>query len=77
MTSFEFSQSHNMPPAPPMCNLSDLPHDKTSDDGGPGDAAGLRPFGVVIYFSTAAAQAHQVYCKDKQAQTQTHCTNTG
>lgn len=60
-----------------MFHLVDSPHDEASDDGSPGDAAGLRPFGVVIYFFAAAAQAHQVYCKDKEAQTQTHCTNTG
>lgn len=33
----------------------DSPHDQACDDGGPGDAAGLRPLGVFIDVFAAAA----------------------
>lgn len=50
----------------------DPPHDEATDDGGPGDAAGLGPLGVLIDVLAAAAHADQVDGEDQQAHAQTH-----
>lgn len=59
-----------------LFNHSDSPYDETCNDGSPADTAGFRSFGVIIYVLAAAAEADQVYCQKKQAQTEAHCTNT-
>lgn len=51
---------------------ADSPKDEARHHGDPGDAAGLRPFGVLVNVRAAAAQADQVDGQDQEAQAQTH-----
>lgn len=55
----------------------DSPHDQACYDGGPGDAAGLRPLGVFVDVFAAAAQADQVDGEDQQAQAQADGADAG
>lgn len=59
-----------------MFHCSDSPHEEARDDGDPGDTAGLRPFGVLIYVFAAEAEAEQVNHQDQQAQTQANGADT-
>lgn len=56
-------------------NPSDSPKDEARRHGDPGDAAGLGPFGVLVYVPAAAAQADQVGEQEQQAQAQTDGTD--
>lgn len=59
-----------------LFHYSNSPNDEPCDDSNPGDTAAVGSFGVFVYVLAAAAEADQVYSQNKEAQPETHCTNT-